>query len=93
MVYDPPERNPVKPLKWIVVDSLVIAGIAFVSTLPGNRLPDIFDIYVGLRAFLYSFLIQLAIERGVKVYKTNKISSNVRKTKTAFLQVVSFVFG
>jgi len=28
-IWDPPERNPGKPLKWIVLDSLIIAGIAF----------------------------------------------------------------
>jgi len=53
-------------LFWIVVDSLIIAGIAFVAALPGDRLPTLFDIYVAVKAFLYSFLIQLAVERGLK---------------------------
>jgi len=66
MAYDPPHRNPGKPIKWIVIDSLIIAGIAFVSALPGNRLPNLMDLYVALKAFAYSFLIQLAVERGIK---------------------------
>ncbi len=66
MAYDPPERNPGKPWKWILVDSLIIAGIAFVASLPGDRLPSLYDLYVALRAFVYSFLIQLAVERGLK---------------------------
>ena len=64
--YDPPDRNPGKPWLWILVDSLIIGLIAFVATLPGDRLPDIYDIYVAVRAFLYSFLMQVAIERGLK---------------------------
>lgn len=66
--WDPPERNPGKPLRWIVIDSLIIAGIAFVSALPGDRLPTLLDVYVALKAFLYSFLVQLAVERGLKPY-------------------------
>jgi len=64
--YDPPERNPGKPWKWIIVDSLIIAGIAFVASLPGDRLPNMFDFYVAIKAFVYSFLVQLAVERGIK---------------------------
>lgn len=74
VVYDPPERNPGKPIKWILVDSAVIAGIAFVSTLPADRLPGLLDIYVALRAFAYSLLLQLAVERGLKpqLYKSRR---------------------
>ena len=70
--YDPPDRNPGKPLKWILIDSLIIAGIAFVSTLPGNRLPNLLDLYVALKAFAYSLLVQLAVERGIKKYRSKK---------------------
>lgn len=66
MLYDPPERNPSKPLLWILADSAIIAGIAFVSSLPGDRLPGTVDLYVALRAFAYAFLLQLAVERGLK---------------------------
>jgi len=71
-VWDPPERNPGKPWRWILVDSLIIAGIAFISSLPADRLPTLLDAYVALKAFLYSFLIQLAVERGLKKYLINK---------------------
>jgi hypothetical protein len=64
--YDPPERNPGKPLKWILLDSLIIAGIALIAALPADRLPTLLDLYVALRAFLYSLLVQLAVERGLK---------------------------
>jgi len=70
-MYDPPDRNPGKPWKWIVIDSLIIAGISFVSVLPGDRLPCLFDAYVALRAFIYSFLVQVAVERGLKPFMDN----------------------
>jgi hypothetical protein len=66
MAYDPPDRNPGKPWRWILADSAIIAGIAFVAALPSDRLPAIYDLYVAVRAFLYSFLLQLAVERGLK---------------------------
>ena len=50
----------------MVIDSLVIAGIAFLSALPADRLPNALDVYVALKAFLYSFLLQVAVERGLK---------------------------
>lgn len=55
-------------MKWILIDSLIIAGIAFVSSLPGDRLPTLYDIYVAVKAFLYSFLIQFMAEKGIKPY-------------------------
>jgi len=64
--YDPPERNPGKPFKWILIDSAIIAGIAFVAALPSDRLPSALDIYVAVKAFVYSLLVQLAVERGLK---------------------------
>lgn len=74
--YDPPDRNPGKPWKWIVLDSLVIAGIAFISTLPSDRLPSLFDTYVALKAFIYAFLIQVAVERGLKPHLNNRNNNN-----------------
>ena len=73
--YDPPDRNPGKPWKWILIDSLVIAGIAFISALPGDRLPSLLDAYVAVKAFTYSFLIQVAVERGLKP-RLNRRNSN-----------------
>jgi hypothetical protein len=75
LLYDPPNRIRGKPLKWIIVDSLIIAGIAFLSALPADRLPTVLDLYVALKAFLYAFLIQLAVERGIKP-KLNSSGSN-----------------
>ena len=74
--YDPPDRNPGKPWKWIVIDSLVIAGIAFLSALPSDRLPSLLDTYVALKAFTYSFLVQVAVERGLKPRLNNRNNNN-----------------
>lgn len=68
IVYDPPDRNPGKPWKWILIDSAILAGIAFISALPGSRLPTIMDLYTAIKAFIYVFLVQVAIERGIKPY-------------------------
>jgi len=69
--YDPPDRNPGKPWVWIVLDSLIIAGIAFISTLPSDRLPSLLDAYIAVKAFIYAFLIQVAVERGLKPHLSN----------------------
>lgn len=67
ILFDPPSRNPgEKPFKWIVIDSAILAGIAFAATLPSARAPTLEDIYLAVRAFLYAFLVQLGIERGLK---------------------------
>ncbi|MCC6057106.1 MAG: hypothetical protein LM583_10565 [Desulfurococcaceae archaeon] len=76
MIYNPPSRNPGKPIKWILFDSLIIAGIAFLSSLPSDRLPNVFDMYVAVKAFAYSFLIQMAVERGIKPYLARKNDAN-----------------
>ena len=70
--YDPPDRNTGKPWIWMIIDSLIIAGIAFISVLPSDRLPALLDVYVAVKAFIYSFLIQVAVERGLKPH----LSSN-----------------
>jgi len=64
--YSSDPENKTKSIKWILLDSLIIAGIAFVSALPSDRLPTLLDAYVALKAFIYSFLLQLAVERGIK---------------------------
>jgi len=66
----------IKPWKWIVIDSVIIAGIAFLAALPGDRLPSILDLYVSLKSFLYSFLLQVTVERGIKPYINNKEATN-----------------
>ena len=77
MAYDPPERNPGKPFKWIVIDSAVVAAISFIAALPADRLPSTLELYVALRAFMYIFLLQLAVERGIKpLYKKYRNNNN-----------------
>jgi hypothetical protein len=75
-LYDPPERNPGKPWIWILIDSLIISGITFISTLPSDRLPTTVDLYISLKAFLYAFLIQVAVERGLKPYLAKRNNNN-----------------
>jgi len=67
-LWDPPNRNPGKPWKWIIIDSLIIAGIAGLAALPGDRFPSMTDVYIATKAFLYSFLVQVAVEKGIKPY-------------------------
>jgi hypothetical protein len=59
-------------LKWILVDSAIIAGLAALAALPSDRLPSTVELYIALKAFAYSFLFQLAVERGLKKYKPRK---------------------
>ena len=70
IAYDPPkneeqQRQP-KPFVWILIDSIIIASIALLASLPSDRLPSLLDLYVALKAFFYSFVVQLAVERGLK---------------------------
>lgn len=66
VLFDPCSRNPgEKSVKWMIIDALIIAAIAAVARLP-ETIPTIEDIYVIVKTFLYSFLLQLAVERGVK---------------------------
>jgi len=68
MLYDPPTRNHKKPLKWILFDSFVIGLMAFAASLPYDRIPSHLDLYIALRAFIYSFAMQLFVEYGIKPY-------------------------
>lgn len=54
-----------KHWKWIALDSLIIAGIAFFAVLPSS-LPDIEDLYICVRAFGAAFLLQAAVELGLR---------------------------
>jgi len=83
IAYSPPrntggsdeEKTQSKAIKWIIIDSIIIATIALLSSLPADRLPSLLDLYVALKAFLYSFFIQLAIERGLKPLFKSKNNS------------------
>jgi hypothetical protein len=50
----------------MLIDSAIVAAIAFIATLPATRTPTLDDLYFAVRAFLYMFLVQLAVERGIK---------------------------
>lgn len=76
MIYDPPNRNPGKPIRWIIFDSAIIGLLAFAASLPYNRIPDQLDIYIALRAFLYSFATQLVVEYGIKPWWKNRNNNN-----------------
>lgn len=67
--HNPSGRTSGKPFKWIIIDSLIIASLTFLASLPHNALPTINELYISLRAFFYAFLLQIAIERGLKPYR------------------------
>lgn len=60
-IYDPPERNPGKPWKWILIDSFIIAMIAFIASLP-QVIPTIQQLYIAIKAFVLAFLLQTVAE-------------------------------
>jgi hypothetical protein len=62
---NPKRINKQKPMKWIFMDSLVIAGIAVCAAMP-STIPTIADAWIMFKAFMGSFIFQLAIERGIK---------------------------
>jgi len=57
--------NPRKPIKWILVDSAIIGGIAMCAAMP-PAIPGINELWVMGKAFSAAFFLQLAIERGIK---------------------------
>jgi len=58
-------KNTRKPMKWILIDSAIIGGIAMVAVMP-STVPDANSLWVMLKAFLGAFIFQLAVERGLK---------------------------
>jgi heme/copper-type cytochrome/quinol oxidase subunit 4 len=62
---DPKGENSRKPLKWMLVDSVIIGLIALATVMP-ERVPTAADLWLMFKAFLYSFMFQLAVERGLK---------------------------
>jgi len=64
--------NP-KSLGDMVLDSAIIGGIAFISSLVSalavSALPDVRILYAAALAFGMSFLTQLAAERRIKIAK------------------------
>jgi hypothetical protein len=62
---DPNGENTQKPWKWILIDSVIIGGIAMAASMP-STIPTVADLWVMFKAFIGSFILQLAVERGLK---------------------------
>jgi hypothetical protein len=62
---DPERRNSQKSFRWILVDSVIIGLIAMCAAMP-SAIPTVEDLWVMFKAFLGSFVLQLAVERGLK---------------------------
>jgi hypothetical protein len=71
-----------KTLKDIVIDSLIVAAIVFVASLPSEHMPNVVEMYIAIKAFLYTFLIQFAVEKGIKPYiaKRDRNNNEVEKS-------------
>jgi hypothetical protein len=67
---DPDKKNTRKAFKWILFDSIIIGAIAMCAAMP-STVPTAADLWVMFKAFLGSFILQLAIERGLKKDKQN----------------------
>lgn len=59
-----------KTMERMMIDSIIIGGIAMIAAAPSG-VPDITSCWVMLKAFLGSFLFQLAVERGLKRPKSS----------------------
>ena len=57
-----------KTWMWMLLDSAIIAAIGFFSALP-DGIPTWEGVYVAGKAFCIAFVLQLAIERGLKRVK------------------------
>ena len=62
---NPEGKNQRKPMKWIVIDSAIIGLIAMVACMP-DVVPTLNEVWVMGKAFIGAFVVQLAIERGIK---------------------------
>jgi len=49
-----------------VINSLIVAAIAFVSVLPTETLPTLFHFYVAIKAFLITFFIEMRKYRKIE---------------------------
>lgn len=62
---DPNGKNSQKSLKWILVDSIIIALIAMCAVIP-EGVPSLEEVWLMFKIFLVSLAFQLAVERGLK---------------------------
>jgi hypothetical protein len=65
---DPENINSQKSFKWILLDSIIIGVIGMCASMP-STIPTVADLWVMFKAFLGSFLLQIAVERGLKRIK------------------------
>jgi len=72
-----------RPIRSMLLDSFLVGGIVFVSTLPETHLPGIHSLYVATRGFLYYFLAQLLVDNAMRnvVNSRKKRKSKGRKDK------------
>jgi len=62
-----------KSTKDMLLDSLLVALIVFIASLPANYIPTLHNLYGALRGFLYYFIAQLIIDRATaNIYKQVK---------------------
>ena len=54
-----------KAWKWMLIDSVIIGAIGFFSSLP-EGVPTYTTFYIAIKAFGLAFVIQLAMESGLK---------------------------
>ena len=62
------DNNERKAWKWMLVDSAIIGAIAMAASMP-STVPEIADLWVMFKAFLGAFILQIAVERGLKKKK------------------------
>ena len=58
-------EGTIKSWKFIVLDAAIMSLIALFAVCPID-IPNINDLYVMLRAFGASFVLEVAVERGLK---------------------------
>jgi len=65
-----------KTTKDMILDSLLVALVVFIASLPMNNIPTLCNLYDALRGFLYYFIVQLIIDRAM-----TSIAKNVKKVE------------
>jgi len=65
-----------KNTKDMLLDSLLVGAIVFVSSLPSTGIPTLDNLYSAIRGFLYYFLAQLIVDRV-----TANIEKQIKKSE------------
>lgn len=77
---NPERRNTSKPLKWILLDSIIIGLLALWAVSPAT-VPTQTDFWVMFRAFLGGLIFQLIAELGIKPAWTARKEKKKAETK------------